>query len=88
MSGITIALDLMGGDKGPLISVPAAKLALSFNHDLNLVLYGTEQEVVPLLRKEGLLKEERVLFINSEDYITQDDELLDILRPRRILLFG
>ncbi len=83
MSGITIALDLMGGDKGPLISVPAAKLALSFNHDLNLVLYGTEQEVVPLLKKEGLLKEERVLFINSEDYIAQDDELLDILRHRR-----
>lgn len=60
--GITLALDLMGGDEGPRVAVPAAKQALNVFKDLNLLLFGIEDQVFPLLKSTGLIRMDRIEF--------------------------
>ena len=67
MGGITIALDLMGGDNGPRVTVPAAKLALNIYRDLDLLLFGEEKKVLPFLKAEHLVHNDRMCFVNSPD---------------------
>ena len=54
---VTIALDAMGGDHGPAVTVPAALAALRSQSDLNLVLVGQrailEKELVRHAGAEG-----------------------------------
>ena len=40
---VCVALDVMGGDHGPEIVVPAAAIALERRPDLAFVLYGDEK---------------------------------------------
>ena len=42
MTGFTIALDAMGGDFGPSVTVPASVQALSFYPSLHIILIGDE----------------------------------------------
>ena len=53
MEGITVALDLMGGDFGPRVSVPAIKQALTFYSDLNVLAFGREDLVLDFLGKKN-----------------------------------
>ena len=68
MDSVTLALDVMGGDNGPRIAVPAIKRALHVYRDLNLLIFGEEKIVLPLLRDFGLASNEQIKFIASEDY--------------------
>ncbi len=83
MGGITIALDLMGGDNGPRVTVPAAKLALNIYRDLDLLLFGEEKKVLPFLKAEHLVHNDRMCFVNSPDSIVLGDSLHDVLRHRK-----
>ncbi|MBN6062921.1 phosphate acyltransferase PlsX [Aggregatibacter actinomycetemcomitans] len=49
MSRLTLALDAMGGDIGPRITIPASILALERDPTLSLVLFGDRQQILPLL---------------------------------------
>jgi glycerol-3-phosphate acyltransferase PlsX len=49
MTGITLALDAMGGDNAPAIVVEGARLSLARNPGTRFILYGTENTVRPLL---------------------------------------
>ncbi|MGN1392636.1 MAG: phosphate acyltransferase PlsX [Succinivibrionaceae bacterium] len=80
--GITIALDLMGGDLGPQVSVPAAKQALSLYDDLNLITYGREKEVIPLLRKYDLEKNSRLDFVHTDCVVSSNEDPLQVLRKK------
>lgn len=73
----------MGGDNGPHVTVPAAKLALSIYRDLDLLLYGEESKVLPFLKAENLIKSDRVCFVNSTDSIASDETLHDVLRRKK-----
>jgi len=46
---ITIAIDCMGGDYGPRVTVPAALAALRQHPDLSVILVGLEDQLRPLL---------------------------------------
>ncbi|KAA6205856.1 MAG: phosphate acyltransferase PlsX [Candidatus Tokpelaia sp.] len=46
---ITIAVDAMGGDKGPKTNIAGAALAVRQYPDMRLVFYGLEHEVKPVL---------------------------------------
>jgi len=52
-NNLTIALDAMGGDFGPSVTIPAALLALKKMPDINLVLVGNEQELRQDLEQLG-----------------------------------
>jgi glycerol-3-phosphate acyltransferase PlsX len=50
---ITIALDAMGGDRGPKEIVPAALFSLTKHPDLNLILVGQEDILEKILSDNG-----------------------------------
>ena len=68
-----ISLDLMGGDIGPAVTVPAAKRALLISKNLNLILTGRERECLPMLKKHGLVASSRVEFIPVSNNIESDE---------------
>ena len=46
---VRIALDAMGGDRGPSVVVPAAAIALVRRPDVSFLLYGDEKVIGPML---------------------------------------
>ena len=67
MTRLTLALDVMGGDFGPSVTVPAALQALNSNSQLTLLLVGNPDAITPLLAK-ATLNNVRVcrLFLRSQ----------------------
>ena len=63
MTNLTLALDAMGGDHGPQISVPASLQALRFNPSLKIILVGDKAKINPYLS-------------NSEDIMARGPILL------------
>ena len=49
LTRLTLALDVMGGDFGPSVTVPAALQALNSNSQLTLLLVGDPDAITPLL---------------------------------------
>ncbi|MCQ9121736.1 phosphate acyltransferase [Rodentibacter pneumotropicus] len=49
MNRLTLALDVMGGDIGPRITIPASLLALENDPMLSLILFGDSQQISPFL---------------------------------------
>ena len=49
MTRLTLALDVMGGDIGPRITIPASLLALENDPELSLILFGDSQQISSLL---------------------------------------
>ena len=52
-----IALDAMGGDFGPSVTIPAAANALAKKNDLTFLIYGDEKLISPLLDEHPALKQ-------------------------------
>src|SRR3982751_2104075 len=53
---VRIALDAMGGDFGPAVVIPGAKIALERHPDTEFVLFGDEAAIRPLLEQRARLK--------------------------------
>lgn len=45
MTSLTLALDAMGGDHGPHVTVPAALRALKSHSSLKIILVGDKTEI-------------------------------------------
>lgn len=52
----TIAIDAMGGDFGPEVTIPAAAAALSRMKDTKIIFFGDEKRILPLLNNFDELK--------------------------------
>jgi glycerol-3-phosphate acyltransferase PlsX len=52
---IRIALDVMGGDHGPSVVIPAAEIALERRPDIAFLMYGDEKTIAPLLSARAKL---------------------------------
>lgn len=64
---VTIALDAMGGDHGPSVTVPAAASMLAKHPELRLVLVGRQEVLEPLTRRHGQFGERLKLQHASEE---------------------
>ena len=53
-SNLTIALDVMGGDQGPLVSIPSAIMAIKHQPNLHLILCGDEELITTTLVRYGI----------------------------------
>ena len=60
MTRLTLALDVMGGDIGPRITIPASILALENDPELSLILFGDNQQISPLLNHSSQSVLERI----------------------------
>lgn len=81
---LTISLDVMGGDHGASVVLPAALRALSLRSDLNLLLVGDEQVIRKGLESsgEGALPD-RIEIQHASQCVEMDDKPSQALRMKK-----
>lgn len=72
LTRLTIALDVMGGDSGPSVTVPAALQALRSNPQLSLLLVGNPDDITPLLARADFEQRSRLQVIPAQSVIASD----------------
>ncbi|HBV75347.1 MULTISPECIES: phosphate acyltransferase PlsX [Vibrio] len=70
MQTITVALDAMGGDFGPRVTVPAAVQALSHFPELKVILVGDREQITYQLTYLGFTPTSRLIIKHSERSIS------------------
>ena len=80
MSRLTLALDAMGGDIGPRITVPASIKALEQDPVLSLLLFGDSQQISPLLNNIPAELKQRITVCHSSRVIENEHGLAYALR--------
>ena len=70
---MTIAIDAMGGDHGPVVTVPAALQALRDNSRLKLVLVGQEEEIQRQLSASGSSLSDRLCVRHASQVVEMDE---------------
>ncbi len=84
MTRLTLALDVMGGDFGPSVTVPASLQALISNSELNLLLVGDPDAITPfLLDKADASQMERIRIIPAESVIAGDARASQAIRASK-----
>lgn len=78
-----IAVDAMGGDFGPRITVPAALDALKRHPALNILLIGHQQQITPILERLGQLDHPRLGLLHAESVVAMDERPTFALRRRK-----
>jgi glycerol-3-phosphate acyltransferase PlsX len=74
LQSITVALDAMGGDFGPRVTVPAVVQALSLFPELKVILTGDQNQITPLLSQLGYKPNARLLVKHSERVISNTEK--------------
>ncbi|MBH1931370.1 phosphate acyltransferase PlsX [Serratia rubidaea] len=83
MTRLTLALDAMGGDFGPCVTVPASLQALASNLQLHLLLVGDPDAISPLLAKADPHLLERLQVVPAASVIADDTKLSQAIRASR-----
>ncbi|MDF3030186.1 MAG: phosphate acyltransferase [Moraxellaceae bacterium] len=80
---IAIAVDAMGGDFGPRVTVPASLAVLHENPSLRLTLVGDESQINPLLSGLASAERERVTVLHTLEVVAMDDKVAVALRQKK-----
>ncbi len=80
---IAIAVDAMGGDFGPRVTVPAALRVLGEMPSLRLVFTGDESLISPLLSRLAPADRARVSVVHTTEVVTMDDKVAVALRQKK-----
>ena len=72
MNHLTLALDVMGGDFGPRITMPAVQKALESNPRLTFLLFGDQQQVDPILQTFPETLQSRIQFQHTDKTIDSE----------------
>jgi glycerol-3-phosphate acyltransferase PlsX len=80
---ITLAVDAMGGDFGPCVTVPAALTILRENPRLIVILVGQEALIQPYLKDLNPQLASRVNIVHTDEMVTMDDKVAVALRNKR-----
>ena len=78
----TIAIDAMGGDFGPQVTIPAAAIALERRPDLKFMLFGDETIIAPILADHEALAA-RSQVIHTDTHVAMDDKPSQAVRRGR-----
>lgn len=79
---IRIAIDAMGGDHGPHVTVPASLSFLAAHPDAEVILVGRAEALDPELRKAGTAQP-RVRVVHAPDVVAMDEPPASALRGKR-----
>jgi len=82
MTKLTIALDAMGGDRGPAIVVAALEKALQTFPNIHFLLIGDEQRLQALLRRHKSVDTSRVSVRHASQIVEMNDKPGQILRHK------
>ena len=83
MNSLTIALDVMGGDKGPLVTIPAAVMAIRKLPELHVILCGDESIIVSYLQQEQVEQHPQITIMHCPETVAMDEKPLSALRCKR-----
>ncbi|MEQ5178617.1 phosphate acyltransferase PlsX [Proteus genomosp. 6] len=83
MTNLTIALDAMGGDFGPRITVPACLRALASNPHLKILLVGQPDSISPLLANQNAELTSRLQVIPAEHIVANDAKPSQAIRASK-----
>lgn len=82
-SSLTIAIDAMGGDHGPSVTVPAALKLLAEQPDLSVVLVGQEPILAPLLGQRHGVFADRLRIHGATQVVEMGEKPQDALRKKK-----
>ncbi|MCC7549305.1 MAG: phosphate acyltransferase PlsX [Burkholderiales bacterium] len=80
---IVVALDCMGGDHGPSVTVPAAARFLEQQPGAQVVLVGDEAAVRAQLDAAGIAQDHRVRVLHATEVVGMDEPPASALRSKR-----
>lgn len=81
---ITLAVDVMGGDHGPSITVPASLQVLAEHPDLHMHLVGDDALIEPLLARAPAALRARLQVVHTTEFVTMDDKVSTALRLKKL----
>ena len=79
----TIAVDAMGGDFGPVVTLPACLSFLNHHADASLVVVGLPADLVKQPSHSALLAHPRCRFVEATEVVNMDDALEIALRRKK-----
>lgn len=80
---LSIAIDAMGGDHGPSVTVPAALKVLAEQQDINIVLVGQEEILAPMLAKSAKALAGRLRIHPASQVVAMGERPQDALRKKK-----
>lgn len=80
---ITIAIDAMGGDHGPHVTVPAALKALESDVQLNIVLVGLSDAIEAELKANKASASPRLRVHHASEVVTMDESPQSALKNKK-----
>lgn len=83
MKQVTLAIDAMGGDRGPSSTVPATLSALRRHPHLHVVLVGDEAQIRQKLGRKAKLYESRLRIEHTDQEVFMSDSVAVALRQKR-----
>ena len=80
---VTVAIDCMGGDHGPHVTVPAALAALAARADANLILVGLRDAIEIELQSRRANTGPRLRIHHASEVVGMDEPVASALRTKR-----
>src|SRR5688572_22788245 len=80
---ITVAIDCMGGDHGPHVTVPAALAFQSRAPSVDLVLVGLQDVITAELTAHGAAAGTRLRVHHASEVVTMDETAATALRGKK-----
>ena len=77
----TVAVDAMGGDKGPEVVVEAVVEAQKY-YGGKYIIVGDQKVLEPLLNKFGAASNKDIKFLHAKDVVTMDDSPVEAVREK------
>ena len=81
--GVTIAVDCMGGDHGPVVTVPAALEFLRSHPQASAILVGREEAITPLLGNANTEFGARIRVRAASEVVAMDDPPAIAMRNKK-----
>jgi len=78
-----IAIDAMGGDIGPEVTVAAAARVLKQHHEVKLILVGLEDKIRHELSRLNLSESDRLIVKNASEIVAMDEAPALALRKKK-----
>lgn len=82
MSSLTLAIDAMGGDRGPAIVIAALNRALQSFPETHFLVFGDSRVLHPLFKAEKIQNHPRVTLEHTDEIIEMDDKPGQSLRGK------
>jgi glycerol-3-phosphate acyltransferase PlsX len=79
---VHIALDAMGGDRGPEELLVGVGQAIS-EANIEVTLFGDEKTLSSILKKNGLAKEDRLHIVHTSEVVDMAESPIDAVRRKR-----